>query len=820
MHTLVQDVRFAFRTLIKSPGFAAVAVLSLALGIGANTTIFSLVNTIFFRPLPVERPEELISIFTTDEKNPGPLPMSRPNAMDIAESNTSFSDVTHFSFATVALASGGEPEQVFGFLVSGNYFDVLGVKAALGRTFLPEENQTLGTHPVVLLSDSAWKRRFGADPSIVGKPITINNNAFTVIGVTPEGFRGTFIGANPQMFLPMMMYRQVVSGTFLEWFEERRPLLCGVIGRIKPGVSLDQAQADVQTIAKRLEKEYPEPNSGRGATLIPLNQSTMPPQARGVAIFMSVFLMVVVGLVLFIACANVANLLLARATGRRREIAVRLSLGAGRGRLIRQLLTESTILALISGAAGLLLAFWVRDLIAKELLPAQAGIEVSLPLDGLVLSFTLLVSLLTGVVFGLVPALQSTRPDVVDALKDQAGQMVGRRHRFKLRSLLVVLQVVGSLMALIGAGLFLRSLQNMHQLDPVFESQKLLLLNFDIGAQGYDQARGELFYRRVLDRVRALPGVETAALASAPPLGAGFMRTVFPEGEAEDRSKGVLTLVNNVGPGYFETVGIPILQGRAIAEADTAGAPPVVVVNETMAKRHWPDQDPIGKRFKFFGDTFAVEIVGVAKDSKYQNLGEDPQAFVYIALPQRHEAQVSLHVRTAADPEPLLNVVRREVQAFEPTMPLTGVETIGQSLRDNLQGPRTITTLLGIFGMLALGMASLGIYGVTAYSVSQRTREIGIRMALGAKHSDVLGLVLRQGMGLVLIGLGLGLGISLILARVAASQLADVLVGVKGTDLVTFGATALLLSGVALLATVLPARRAMRVNPIAALKYE
>jgi putative ABC transport system permease protein len=817
MQELLQDIRYAIRTLIKSPGFAAVAVLSLALGIGANTTIFSLINTLFFRPLPVERPEELVSIYTTDEKNPGPLPISHPNAQEIADNNNVFSGVLHATFAQVALASGGEPQQTNAVLVSGNYFDVLGVKAALGRTFLPEEDKTLGTHPVVVLGYGLWQQRFAGDPAIVGKEILINSRGFTVIGVMPEYFRGTnVLGGGPPMYLPMMMYKQVLTGSFLDFFDQRRPLICPVvIGRMKPGVTIEQATANVQAIAKQMEQEFPVDNKGRGATLLPMAQSTLQPGFRDQVVIVGALLMIIVGVVLLIACANVANLLLARATRRRREIAVRLSLGASRGRLVRQLLTESVILAVLGGLVGLLVAFWARDVIVTQFLPQQG--RVPLPLDSRVLLFTGGICLLTGILFGLFPALQSTRPDVLDAIKDQTGSISGGRRRLPLRNVLVVLQVALSLTALVLAGLFLKSLWNMQQLDPGFETKRLLHLSFDIGAQGYDQARAEDFYKRLVERVRALPGVEAAALASFPPLGAGFARTVFPEGvDDSDRSKGVLTLVNNVGPSYVEAMGLTLVKGRSFQESDNSSAPPVVVVNEAMAERHWPGQDVLGKRFKFFGDKAPVEIVGVVKNSKYNALGEAPQANVYIALAQRYEAQVTLHVRTQGDPDPMVNVVRREVQAMEPTMPLTGVETIKQTLHDSLQAPRSISLLLGIFGALALGMACLGIYGVTSYSVSQRTREIGIRMALGARSVDVLGLVLRQGMTLVVVGLGIGMVGAYLLRR----QADTLLVGVGTIDPFAFGVTAAALAGIAALAIYVPARRATRVNPVVALKYE
>ncbi|MGH9798289.1 MAG: ABC transporter permease, partial [Candidatus Polarisedimenticolia bacterium] len=493
MDTLFQDLRYGARMLTKARGFTLVAALSLALGIGANTTIFSLINALFLNPVPVEDPATVVSLYTTDERNKGGfndfMLMSRPNYIDFRDQSTSFSGMTAVTFTQVALAGSGKPEQLNALLTTGNYFDLLGVRAAIGRTYGPDDDRTPGAHPFVVMSDGLWKRRFGADPSVVGRPLRLNNHPFTVIGIAPGGFKGTQVIGGPDLWMPSMMYREVLSGFFLENYEDRRTLLWFVTGRLKPGVPADRALSELRTIAARLEKEYPEPNRGRGATLLPLAQSAINPALRRNFVLAGGLLMTVVGLVLLIACANVANLLLARATARRREIAIRLSLGAGRGRLVRQLMTESVLLSLLGGAAGLLVAFWGRDLLLAFRPPNLPLDRIDVPVDGQVLLFTLALSVVTGLLFGLAPALHASRPDLVVDLKDRSAQPSGAGRRFNLRSVLVVAQVALSLVSLIGAGLFLRSLRNAQQIDPGFETRDLLVTGFDTATVGYDQTR-------------------------------------------------------------------------------------------------------------------------------------------------------------------------------------------------------------------------------------------------------------------------------------------------------------------------------------------
>jgi putative ABC transport system permease protein len=824
METLIQDVRYGFRMLVKNPGFTAVAALSLALGIGANTTIFTLINAVFLSPIPVEDPKSVVGVFTTDSQIKGGfndyMPISNPNFIDYRDSNSVLAGIAAHGFLAASLVGGsGQPEQVIGEIASANFFSLLGVKPALGRAFRPDEDARPGGAPVAVLSHALWTRRFGSDPGVVGRTITLNGHPFTVVGVTPAGFKGISVLGGPNLWVPMSMYQQALNGFMLDNFMDRRALLFNVVARLKPGVSIEQAEAELKTIGKRLEKDYPEPNRGRNVSLLTLSQSTInPPGFRRYFVLAGGLLMTVVGLVLLIACANVANLLLARATSRRREVAIRISLGAGRLRLIRQLMTESLLLALLGGGAGLLIASWARDLLLA-FRPPQTFFDLpDLALDGRVLGFTLLVSVLTGVLFGLVPALQASRPDLVVELKDRSVQPMASRRSARLRGALVAGQVALSLTALIGAGLFLRSLRNTQKIDPGFESKQLLALEFDLGAQGLDQTHGLEFERRVLEEVSRLPGLRSAALSAALPIGGGGLgRTVFPEGqEPATGAVGQFTTVNSIGSGYFETLGIAVRRGRELAETDREGTPRVAVINEAMAKQFWPNQDALGKRFKFYGDETFLEVVGIAQTAKLFSLSEDPQPIAYVPIRQAYETTVVLNVRTEGDPAALLETVRRKVQALDPTMPLTNVKTVRALIDETLWAPQMSAMLLTIFALVALVLAGIGIYGVMSYAVGQRTQEFGIRMALGAKPGDVLSLVLRQGMILVAAGVAAGLLISLTVTRLVAA----LLVNVSATDPVTFAGIAILFGMVAALAGYVPARRATKIDPMIALRYE
>ncbi len=822
MSTFLQDLRYGVRMLARTPGFTVIAALSLALGIGANTTIFTVINAVLLNPLPLKSPSELLAVYTTDQRNRGGfnnfLQTSPLNYQDYRDKNEVFSELAAHQFLPLNISGGtGEPQQVFGEIVTGNYFDVLGVRPLAGRTFLPDEDRTPGAKLVAVLGYGEWQKRFGGDRAIVGRTITLNGSAFTVIGVMPKGFKGTNAIGAPALWVPYMTYPVTTSGFIREAVDSRRALMFDLTGRLKPGVSRQQAEANLKTIASQLERQYPNDNRGRSITVLPLAQATVNPGFRDNLVMAGGLLMTIVGVVLLIACANVANLLLARASVRQREIAVRLSLGASRARLIRQLLTEGTLLALAGGALGLLLAYWAQGLLwsfRPPFLPADA---IDLQPDLRVLAFTIVVSVGTGILFGLAPALQASRPDLVVELKDRTSAPTGSGRVLSLRNLLVAAQVALSLVALVGAGLFLRSLQNAQKIDPGFDADHLAVLTVDLGAQGYGEERGRQFERQMIERAAATPGVGGTTLAGSIPLfNGGFARTVFLEGQdPTDQRAGRLVQVDIVSPSYLRTVGIALMRGRDFAESDQPNTPAVCIVNETMAKQFWPDQDPIGRRFRFFGQDHFNEVVGIARDSKYNFIGEGPTPYVYQTLTQVYQPQVSLFLKSA-NPGAVLGTVRSEVQQADRNLPITTVFTLTAIFDQSLWAPRMGASLLAVFAGLSLALAVVGIYGVMAYSVNQRQRELGIRMALGATRSSVMRLVVTQGFRLAVIGVAVGLLASLAVTRVIATML----YGVSATDVVTFVTVPALLTLAAVAASYIPARRATRIDPMVALRYE
>jgi macrolide transport system ATP-binding/permease protein len=814
----MNDLKYGFRMLARSPAFTAIAASSLALGIGANTAIFSLVDAVLLRPIPVEEPVRLVSVFMTDQRNPGNLPLSHLNYKDLRDQNDVLSGMGAFTFAQLNWSTGTESEQIPAQVVSGNYFSLLGAQPALGRGFLPEEDER--STPVAVISHGFWERSLGSDPAIVGRTLTLNRTPFTVVGVAPRHFTGTLVGGGPSVWVPMSTH-DIVQPNF-DWYEQRRGLFLFAFGRLKPGVTTDQANANLKTIFARLEQAYPTDNKGRGAGAVSLLDARLNPGGQGGApvVQISMILMTVVGIVLLIACANIANLLLARAAKRRKEIAVRLALGAARVRLVRQLLTESVMLSLLGAGLGLLLAYWLLGALTSAELPLPIPVDENIGIDGRVLSFTALLAIATGLLFGLAPAIQASRSDVVPTLKNETlpgGAGRSTLRRLNLRQLLVVVQVALSLISLIAAGLFLRSLRDAQAIDTGFETRGVLVMNFNLGREGYTPERGQLFYRQVVDRVSALPGVQSAAVAQNPPLAGGFLRSVFPEGMDTTSQDRILVQVNSVSPGYLETIGIPLARGRDFSDRDVTGAPLVVVINETMAERFWPGQDAIGKRFKFFGDADFTTVIGIARNAKYNGVAEDPIPFIYQPLRQNYTPAATLHVRAAADAAGLAAPVRREVQQIDPTLSVFDARTLDDQVSQSLAPLRTNVIMLAVFGGLALLLASLGLYGVASYSVSLRTREIGVRMALGAQPSSVLRLVLGQ--GLVLVGAGLVLGLVASLALASAIP-PDLLPNVSARDPRTFIVTSVLLGIVACLASYVPARRATRIDPLVALRTD
>jgi macrolide transport system ATP-binding/permease protein len=842
IETLLKDVRYAARVLWKSPGFTLVAVVTLALGIGANTAIFSFVDAVLLRPLPVREPERLVYVFGGSRTNPYNV-SSYPDYLDYRDRNHVFSDLIAYSSITLSLNDNERADAASGLIVTGNYFDALGVRAQVGRTFLPEEDTTPGGHPVAVISHALWQGRFAADPHIAGRQLLLNGQPFIIVGVAPAGFNGAETGQTNDIYVPMAMQAVVrppragYSGEMNpDLLSKRGPRWLDMVGRLKDGVTVAQAQAELSTLAAQLAASYPDTNQEQTATVSPVSKGD--PTERGTLLSVAGLLLGVVGLVLLIACANVANLLLARAASRRKEISIRLALGASRGRLIRQLLAESVLLALAGGACGLLLAFWLVGVMRAYSPPANFfPVAFDFSLDRSVLGFTLLLSVLTGLVFGIAPALQASKPDLVAALKDEAalvGGATGRgARRFTLGNLLVVAQVALSLVLLVSAGLFLRSLQRAQSINPGFDAEHVLTMPLNVNLLRYTKAQGQEFYRQVLERVAALPGVQSATLTRTPPLsGASRQSTVTVAGqESSDRASTSestggggddladnVTLTSPVALNYFRTLGIPLLRGRDFNAQDSEGAPGVAIVNETFARRYFPNQDPVGRRVSLGGAKGPwLEVVGLARDSKYVTLGEAPAPFLYQPLAQHHETGMVLLVRTTGvAPSSLVPSVRREVQAVERNLPLTNARTMTELLGASLFPARAGAALLGAFGLLALVLASVGLYGVMSYSVSRRTREIGIRMALGARSGDVLRLVLGESMTLVAVGMLLGL----VAAFAATRLLSGFLYGVSPTDPAAFVGILLLLALVALAASLIPARRAAHVDPLVAFRHE
>ncbi len=776
-----------------------------------------MVSSVFLNPLPVANPARLAVVYTEDQTNAafGLTQISHPNYEDYRDQNQVFTGLAAWGFPIpTAMLAEKEPEQVFTELVSGNYFEVMGIEPALGRFLTPAEDRAEGGSPVVVMSHRLWSRRFGLDPSVVGRAISLNGITYDVIGVAPEGFQGVNALFSPDLWAPMAMYRQVLPAQFHPWFEDRRALFLNVGGRLKPGIETPEAQAQMKTLASALEREYPEPNKGRTIVLRPLTEATIFPGIRDALVKGGALLMTIVGLVLLIACFNVANLLLAKASGRRKEIAVRLALGAGRGKLVRQLLSESLLLGLLGGAVGLVVAFWGKDFIWSMRPPFLAQNMVDLEIDTRVLLFTLGVSILTSLVFGLVPAIQSSRGGVVEALKDEARTAGRSRGSILFRNSLVVAQVALSLVSLVAGGLFLRSLESAHRIDPGFETEKLVVLTVNPGQAGYDQPRAEELYDRVLLELEGSPDIAAASWATNPPLFGGFQRSVFLEGQPDDEA-GVLVATNGVDARYFETVGTPLRSGRDFTRADRADSVRVAIVNERMAENFWPGGDALGKRFRFYGDDFFHEVVGIAATSKYVTLGENPTPMVFYPRRQTFTDTMVLHVRTSGDPSQALAVSRQALREIDPRVPATNTWTIAEVISQSLWAPKLAAVLLATLGGLALVLASVGLYGVIAYSVSQRVQEIGLRMALGAAQSDVVGMVLKQAM--ILVGLGTALG--LVLSLAVSNVVATILFG-SARDPLTFIAVPLALTGVALVASLVPALRASRVDPLAALRHQ
>ena len=820
-----QDLRGGLRMLKKSPGFTFVAVLSLALGIGANTAIFTIINAVFLHPLPVEEPFRLAELFTRDtitfnaNANFQLTGTSLPNYEDYRDQNNVFSGLATVTFP-ISLNWGGqaEPQQLNASLVSGNFFDVLGVKPYRGRAFIPDGDKKIGGNPEVVLSYSLWARRFGSDEKFIGQTILLNGTPYTVVGIAPPGFKGIVsLGRPDLLWIPITMRDYVLTGQLKDLESNRRFRWLSIVGRLKSQVDLAQARAAMKTVAAGLEKEYPRDNKGRTVELFSLNESALGINQRKQFSLAGGVLMGVVGLVLLIACVNLANLLLAQASKREKELSIRAAMGAGRARLVRQLLTESTVLSLLGGLAGLVVAYWGRNVLWSFRPPFLLDGSIDLSFDARVLGFTLLISLFTGLIFGIIPAIKASGTDINEVLKTGGrGGALGWTHN-RLRGLLVISEIALALVALVGSGLFLRSMQNAQQFNPGFESQNLLQMNFDLGALRYDADHGQQFFRDAIERAKTVPGVVSASVSSNGVFGGGLAGTIFREGEQTDpNNRGTLVNFDDVTPGHFETMRIPLISGRDFTDFDREKTTRVAIINEAMAKAIWPGQEPLGKRFAIVKEPELLQVIGVVGTTVVGQIGEDPQPVAYLPMRQQYSPFATLVVRTNSNPEPLIGAVRAQVQRIDKNLAFTNAQTVQQILGQGLWAARMGAALLGLFGALALILASIGIYGVLAYSVAQRTSEIGLRMALGAQPRQVLGLVLRQGMLLAVIGAAVGIIVALPAARMAG----NLLYGVSATDPLTYVGITLLLMAVALLACYLPARRATRIDPLIALRVE
>lgn len=815
LESFIQDLRYGARMLLKRPSFTLVAVLTIGLGIGANTAIFSLVNTILLRPLPIAQPEQVVTLnFGTPGHGVFPL-VGYPEYKDYRDRNQSLVGLAAYGMAPVSLSSNGINERVWGYYVTGNYFSLLGVGAALGRVITPEDDRAPGAHPEVMLSYKCWQQRFGADPQIIGRSVQIGGRNYTVIGVTPPGFRGTELASTPELWFPMMMKPGLEMGSGPL---KGRTAPVSTVGRLKEGVSWAQAESDLNLIAAQLEREYPQANKGK---IVVLSQPGLFGAAmRGTVLRFTAVSMGVVALVLLLACTNLVNLLLARASERHREIAIRLAIGAGRLRVLRQLLTESVLLALLGSALGLALAYGAIEF-ASVRMPVLFGFTpIELQLDWRVLLFTLTLALLTGILFGLLPGLQATRPDLIPALKNEST--IGGYRRSRLQKVLVVAQMSLSLVLLLCAGLVLRGLQRAQQIDPGFNPRQAVEVSFDLGLQQYDQERGREFQRQALERVRSLPGLQAAALTARVPLtsGEGGGRGIFIErDEPKDATQAPIALTTSISLDYFRTMETRLLQGRDFTAQDNAQSPPVAIVNETFARRFWPGESPIGKRFNFTnGNTKGkwIEIIGVAQDGKYASLGEQPTLFVYLPLAQNYESKVTLIARGAGDLNQLMAAIRNEILGLDRHLSLYDVRTMVEHMDVPLFPARAAAMALGGFGALALLLAAVGIFGVMSHSVTQRAPEIGIRIALGADSKEIIRLIVGQGALMVGIGVVIGLGGAVLGTRL----LANLLFGVSALDPLTFTGVTALLTATAFVACYLPARRATRVDPLVVLRQE
>jgi predicted permease len=834
MSAFLSDLQHSLRMLKKSPLFTTVAIASLALGLGANTAIFSLLDQALLRPLPVHKPHELVLLTSPGvvrgafEGDNSDRLFSRPMYIDVRDRNQVFSGLIARAPEPANLAYQGQTEAVTAELVSGNYFDVLGVRPERGRLLAAADDVTKNAHPVAVLGYGYWMRRFGGNPNIVTQAVRINNSLMTVTGIAPRDFFGVDVGRVPDVYVPLAMKTAVTPTA--DGYDDRSYHFLHVIARLKPGVTIQQANASVQVLFKPLlgadlavmtgniSQKFRDRFLAKAMVLEPAYNGV--PTFRenaGTPLYIS---MAMVGLVLLIACANVANLLVARGLGRQKEIAIRLALGASRKDVVRQLLAESLLLAILGGLAGLLVSLWTSGLLVASIPGTSGGVPgLSASLDPRTIAFSFVLALITGVGFGLLPAMQSTRPNMYPTLKDQGGSVIGGFGQIRSRQALVVAQVALSLLLLVGAGLFTRSLMNLRKLDPGFRTANMVAFSIDASRNGYNQARVHQLYEEIQQRLASVPGVASASLAQIVPLsGDNNMNSIHVQGYEPKTDENMNPNFNEIAPGYFQTMGIPVLLGRGFTLQDKLGAHQVAVVNETFAKRFLGTGNPLGRRFGYKHEGPAdVEIVGVVKDGKYNTLRDEKRSFIYVPYQQDADlGGISAIVRTLGPPDALMPALRHEIANIDSNLAIWDLRTMESQVNQSLFAERVTAILCACFGAVATVLAFIGLYGVMAFSVARRTREIGIRMALGAGRGRVLGMVLKEVAWMCLIGVGLGVPLAIGLSRYLVSQL----YGVAPTDSLTLLFAVLTMLFVSLVAGFLPARRAATVDPTIALRYE
>ena len=826
MRSFWQDIKYAARTLRAAPGFTLIAMITLGLGMAVNTTIFSVINGLILRPMPVPHPEQIVVLAQKQRGAQGFDRFSYPDYVDIQKQADVFSDVIAYRPTLVGLTADKKGDHCVLSRVSSNYFSMLDVQPALGRLIQPSEGQTPGAGPVLVLGYAYWQKRFAGDREVVGKQVEINGHSVTIVGVAPRGFHGTYALLDMDGYVPLSAEigsKGLPEDSVAHTWTHREERTLSLVGRLRPGATLAQAQAPLRTIAQRLAAQHPDTNKGFDLIqAFPERLARPDPDPDNGLLVVSTAFMVLAGLVLLVACFNITNVLLVRATVRQREMGIRAALGAGRGRLVRQHLTESLLLALMGGVAGIVLAAWAAGFLSSLSLGTDLPIKFDFQADTRVYLFAFAAVLLTGIVVGIIPAVRVARSDINVILREGARGASEGPRRHLVRGALVAAQVAGSMLLLIVAGLFIRSLSKAQQLYLGFDPDHILDLTLDPEQLSFSEAQGREFYRQLDERIRALPGVVSVAQAFIVPMGViSANDPVIAEDHPLEAGKQAPSIMfNSVTPSYFSTVRMPLQSGRGFTDADNEKAPEVAIINQAMAAKFWPSESPVGKRFSTKNPRGPFkEVVGVVQTGKYKNVIEDPPLpFYYVPLAQNYVAYRTIHVRTSVPPESLKTQIEAQVQELAPGIPISQVQTMTQALQgvNGLFFFRFGAQLTGTMGLLGLVLAVVGVYSVVSYAAAQRTHEIGIRMALGAAPRDILSMVLRQ--SLIIVGAGIVLGLALSLAGTRA--IADLIVGIKPTDPLTFLTVIFVLSAIALVACWIPARRATRVSPLTALRYE